>query len=543
MRSSHKFRLPFFIVGSSYLSGYVILDSASYVHPFGSFGITPWNPSTGLSLLLILMYGMKTVPLIFAAAFLASVIVRGLPVPIWLAAIEVLVVGGGYALTGWVLLYPSVRFDASLRSLRDLFILVVAGVVSSAIVASVYVALLTAGALLQPTEVVSAAMRYWVGDMIGIAIVVPFGLLALTRDQLIRRDWQTALQVLAIALALTIAVASTRNHELHLFYLLYLPITWIAVRSGLEGVSTALVLTQLGLFVALQFAPERTINMTDLQARMLILSITGLVAGALVTERQRAERELRQNQYAITRLSQLGSMGELAAAIAHEVNQPLSAAGTYSRVVAESLETESLKDASIVETARKAVAQIERAADVIKRLRALVRLGRSDMAPVSISRIVQESLDLVRPIFERANIEISVEVDRALPPVLADRIQIAQVLVNLLRNSAEAISDSGRNEGMVYVEAIRVSPQLLEIRVRDTGPGFPAEFARTAPSLFSSKKPQGLGVGLSLCRSIIEAHRGTLHIASNHKGATVSFTLHFAREQSYGRFDSSCSHR
>jgi two-component system, LuxR family, sensor kinase FixL len=296
-------------------------------------------------------------------------------------------------------------------------------------------------------------------------------------------------------------------------------------------------LTQLGLFVALQFAPDRTIDITGLQARMLILSITGLVAGALVTERQRAERELRQNQYAITRLSQLGSMGELAAAIAHEVNQPLSAAGTYSRLVAESLETESLKDASTVETAQKAVAQVERAADVIRRLRALVRLGRSDMSPVSISRIVQESLDLVRPILERANIETSVEVDRSLPPVLADRIQIEQVLVNLLRNSAEAIADSGRRVGMVYVEAIKSSPQLLEIRVRDTGPGFPAEFAGAAPSLFSSNKAQGLGVGLSLCRSIIEAHGGTLHIASNHDGALVSFTLHFAREQSYGRFN------
>jgi two-component system, LuxR family, sensor kinase FixL len=537
MGSSHKFSFPFFVVGSSYLCGYVVLDWASYVHPFGSFGITPWNPSTGLSLLLVLTYGMKTVPLIFAAPFLATIVERGLPVPIWLALIEVLVVGGGYALTGWALFFPTLRFDASLRSLRDLLILVVAGVVSSAIVASVYVALLTAGALLQPTEVMPTAMRYWVGDMIGIAIVVPFGLLALTRDQLIRPDWQSALQVLAIALALAIAVASTQNHELHLFYLLYLPITWIAVRSGLEGVSVALVLTQLGLFVALQFAPDRTIDITGLQARMLILSITGLVAGALVTERQRAERELRQNQYAITRLSQLGSMGELAAAIAHEVNQPLSAAGTYSRLVAESLETESLKDASTVETAQKAVAQVERAADVIRRLRALVRLGRSDMSPVSISRIVQESLDLVRPILERANIETSVEVDRSLPPVLADRIQIEQVLVNLLRNSAEAIADSGRRVGMVYVEAIKSSPQLLEIRVRDTGPGFPAEFAGTAPSLFSSNKAQGLGVGLSLCRSIIEAHGGTLHIASNHDGALVSFTLHFAREQSYGRFN------
>ncbi len=516
-----------------YLFGYLLLEAVSYVHPFGSFGITPWNPSTGLSFLLVLLYGRRMLPLLFLAPFLSDLIVRGLLVPIWVAVMEALIGGGGYALATLFLLRPQLRFDASLPSLRELCILMAAAIVSSAVVASAYVGFLTAANLLQPTEFTSAALRYWVGDMIGIAIVVPFGLLAVTREHLIRLDWETALQVLAIVLALAIASASARNDQLQLFYLLFLPITWIAVRSGLEGVSAALIVTQIGLFAILQFAVEQPVNITALQARMLILAITGLVAGALVTERRRVELELRQNQAAIAHLSRLGSMGELAAAIAHEVNQPLSAAGTYSRLVVESLAAETLKDRSTIETARKAAAQIERAADVIKRLRALVRLGRSDKAPVSIARILQESVDLVRPLLEGSNITISVEMENGLPPIMADRIQIEQVLINLMRNSAEAIGSSSSSGGKIALEAVKASPALLEIRVRDTGPGFPPEFTGNAPPLFSSNKADGLGVGLSLCRSIAEAHGGTLSLASSRDGALASFTLPFAGVSSH----------
>jgi two-component system, LuxR family, sensor kinase FixL len=467
-------------------------------------------------------------PLIFLAPFLSDLIVRGLPLPVWMTALAALISGGWYALALSFLLWPKTRFDPSLPSLRELTILVAAAVVSSAAVALSYAGLLTAASLLSPANFATAALRYWVGDMIGIAILVPFGLLAVTRERLIRLDWQTASQALAIIAALGVAATAGRDDRLQLFYLLFLPVTWIAVRSGLEGVSVALVVTQAGLFAALQFTPAQGGDITGLQARMLVLAVTGLVAGALVTERRRVESELRRNQAAIARLSRLGSMGGLAAAIAHEVNQPLSAAGTYSRIVAEGLEAETLSDPSLAATAQKAAAQIERAATVIRRLRALVRLGRSDMSPVCIARVVHEALDLVRPVLERSSIAISVEVENGLPPVMADRIQIEQMLINLLRNAAEAIAGSARPGGRISLEAVKTGPRLLEIRVRDTGPGFPAGLANGEPVLFASSKADGLGVGLSLCRSIAEAHGGRLRVESCTGGALASFTLPIA---------------
>jgi len=354
----------------------------------------------------------------------------------------------------------------------------------------------------------------------------------ITRERLIKPDWQAALQVAIILFALAVAVGSAEKERLQLFFLLFLPITWIAVSSGLEGVSMALLVTQIGLIAALQFFPEPMIDFTALQARMLVLTVTALVAGALVNENRRADQKLRENQAAIAKLTRLGSMAELAIAIAHEVNQPLSAAGTYSRLVTESLADETLKDPTIIITATKATAQVERAADVIKRLRALVRKDHGELSSVPLDTVIREALDRLRPILERRTIVIGVEIAPDLPPALGDRIQVEQVLFNLLRNSAEAITNATLNHGRITVQAERANAQLAQIRVIDSGPGFPAEIMR-APTLFSSTKADGLGVGLSLCRSIVEAHGGSLRIESTKNGACVSFTLPFAEASRY----------
>jgi C4-dicarboxylate-specific signal transduction histidine kinase len=261
---------------------------------------------------------------------------------------------------------------------------------------------------------------------------------------------------------------------------------------------------------------------------MLVLAVTGLVAGVLVSERRLAEAQLRANQNALSQLSRLGSMGELAATIAHEINQPLSAAKTYTGLVAESLQTESLRDASTVEMANKAAIQIGRAADVVRRLRALVRMGRSDLVPTSVTRIVQEAAALARPDLEPLNVTLKMELSSDLPPVMADRLQVEQVLVNLIRNAAESIAGAGSGKGQIMIAAELREPHLLQLSVSDSGPGFPLAFGGGAPPPLQSSKPDGLGIGLSLCRSIAEAHGGELSIRSGRDGATVAITLPIA---------------
>ena len=531
MRLSHVRSLPLLPLGVLYTCAHMVLDWLSYVHPFGAFGLTPWNPSTGFGFVLVLLLGQRTLPVLFTALLVSNLVNRGIPVPLWVAAAESLLVGAGYGLALIVLLHPSVRFDTALSSVRDLFLLLVAAVASSAVVATSYVGLLIATNLLPVPDLTTALLRYWVGDMIGIAVVTPFGLLALTRGRLIKVDWESALQIgSTISLTVWVVAVFAEHHQLQLFYLMFLPVTWIAMRWGIEGVSVALMAIQLGLVVAILVFPGRAIDVLDFQARMLILSVTGLVAGVLVSERRLAEVRLRMNQDALAQVSRLGSMGELAAAIAHEINQPLSAAGTYTGLVAESLEGETLRDPTTRGLAQKAAVQIGRAADVVRRLRTLVRLGRSDMAPTSVATIVGEAGDLARADLERQNITLRLDVAGDLPLIMADRLQIEQVLLNLIRNSVDAIAEAKAGAGQIVVAARRASPQFIELTVTDTGPGFPASFADDAPLPLTTTKPDGLGIGLSLCRSIAEAHGGNLSIRTSHTGACVGVSLVIAKE-------------
>ena len=531
MRAIRFRSLPLLPLGALYTCAHMMLDWLSYVHPFGSFGLTPWNPSTGLGFLMVLLLGQRTLPVFFAALIISNLLIRGMPVPMWVAVAESVLVGTGYGIALIALLHPSVRFDTSLSSVRDLFLFLLTLVLSSAAVASAYVSLLFIADLLPAQDVPTALLRYWVGDMIGVTVVTPFGLLAFSREPLIRLEWESVLQI-ASTLALTIWVAAVfaRHHQLQLFYLLFLPVTWIAVRSGVEGVSVALAFIQLGLVVALVLFPGGSIDVLDFQARMLVLAITGLVAGVLVSERRAAESRLRMNQAALAQVSRLGSMGELAAAIAHEINQPLSAASTYTGLVAESLEGERLRDPGTRDLAAKAVSQIRRAADVVRRLRTLVRLGHSERVPTRTMMIIGEAMDLVRADLDRDNIALRLDLEPDLPLVMADRLQIEQVLLNLIRNAAEAIIAARNGRRDIVVQARRLSPGLVELSVTDTGTGFASTFAGDVPFPLSTTKPDGLGIGLSLCRSIAEAHGGALMIRNTGSGARVSISLPVAED-------------
>jgi signal transduction histidine kinase len=517
--------LPRLVIGSAFLAGYVLLDWASYIEPFGAFGITPWNPPTGLSFVLILIFGQRFLPLIFVAPLLADIIVRRMPLPLHIELLSCLTIGAGYGFAAISLLRPRLKFDVSLSSIRDMVLLMLAAVASAAIVSALHVLLLCLAGLVPWSDYVAAALRYWVGDVIGIAVVTPFLLILLTRGRPLSFTWETAFQIAAIIAALWIVFGSLAGQQFQLFYILFLPIVWIAVRTGLEGVSAGLVLTQVGLIIALEVFATSDVNVTAFQGLMLVLTITGLAAGVLVTERRRAEFQLRLQQDAQARLARLGSMGELAAALAHEINQPLTAAGTYSRVAAQALASGGTPPAVAREAANKAVGQVERAAEVVRRLRGLIQLGRSEIAPAAVGRIVQESLELLRPEIDRHRITVREQVARDLPLVMADVLQVEQVLINLVRNSIEAIGGADVNHGSVVIEAVPGEAGLVEVRVHDNGPGFQNEQV-DAPSVpFTTTKADGLGVGLALSRSIVEAHGGRLWVGKTTAGAIVHFTL------------------
>jgi len=517
-------------VGLAYLVGYVLLDLISFVEPYAPFGITPWNPNTGLSFALVLRFGPRMVPWLFLSPVVADLANRQVMLP-WVAEIlSAATIGGGYAVALTFLKRPNVRFDPALSSMRDLALLMLVATASAAFVASSYVGLTIASGLLLPADFAPATLRYWVGDVIGILGVAPFTLFALARRRILSITMETVLQLAAIVVALVLVFGSVEERELQLFYVLFLPIVWMAVRTGTEGVSLGILLVQFGVILGVQLFPDERQELTAFQTMMLVLTATGLVAGELVAERRRAESQLRLHQESLARLGRLGSIGELAAAVAHEVNQPLMAAGTYTRLLADQIASGNTDCAAVAETAKKAVAQVDRASEVIRRLRALVRLDRSNRAPCSLESIVNETIKLCQPNLDRTNVPIRARLATDLPNVMVDMLQIEQVLVNLVRNSMEAIGGSGHAEGTIRIAAKPAGDEFVEVHVLDSGPGFPRDRIDSAFLPLSSDKAEGLGIGLPLCRSIVEAHGGRLWLEPNPEGGSVRFTLPIAKK-------------
>jgi two-component system sensor kinase FixL len=205
------------------------------------------------------------------------------------------------------------------------------------------------------------------------------------------------------------------------------------------------------------------------------------------------------------------------------------AAGTYIRLVADTISSGNIDTAEVAETARKAVSQVDRAAEVIRGLRTLVRLDRSKRAPVPFERIAKGVIDLCKPDLDQARVAAHTNLAADLPPVMVDVLQLEQTLLNLVRNSIEAISDCGGTGGSIWIEARRANDDFIEVHVLDSGPGFSLERIEIGFLPLSSSKSYGLGVGLSLCKSILEAHGGRLWLEPCHHGASVHFTLPIAK--------------
>jgi two-component system, LuxR family, sensor kinase FixL len=503
-------------IGIAYLVVFVLLDWISYVEPVAPFAVSPWNPGTGVSIALILIFGARMIPFLFIAPF-AALVVRQLPLPLIIEVWAALLIGGVYAAAGLFLLHPKLRFDRALQSLRDLLILVIVTSLAAGLVAAGYVGSLVVAGLMPAADFVWDVLRYSVGDVIGIAAVTPFALILWKRRSVLRISAESLLQVAAIFAALTLVFGYGR------FYVVFLPIIWMAVRTGIEGASVGVLITELGLVLGLQLFPAAAPDLSAFQGLLLALALSGLAAGVLVTERNRTETQLRLHQESLARLARLGSVGELAAVIAHEINQPLMAAGTYTRLVADAIRSGQPDVDAVAETAKKAVAQVERAASVVAHLRALVRLDRSNRAACRVDHIVRKTIDLCRPDLDRLKLSVGTSVAADLPPVMVDRLQIEQVLLNLMRNSIEAIGQPER--GLIAVEAVVAGADFVEIRVRDSGSGFPPDLLANPFLPFFSTKKNGLGIGLLLCRSIVEAHGGRIWVNADSPGAAVLFTL------------------
>ena len=244
-----------------------------------------------------------------------------------------------------------------------------------------------------------------------------------------------------------------------------------------------------------------------------------------VTERIRSEEEARQRQAELTRVARLITLGEMATGLAHELNQPLAAIVNYLQAGVQGLRSGA--DAErLQEDLRLAGAQAKRAGEIIDQIRQFVSREKPHRERVNLNRLIGETLELLRGEIRQYRVRVAFDLDDDLPEAWAERVQITQVLVNLLRNALEAMNAVKITDRRITIATRRAEEDILQVSVSDTGVGLPPQADARLFERFYTTKADGMGMGLSIARSIVEKHGGRLWTAPNQPAGTIfSFSL------------------
>jgi signal transduction histidine kinase len=618
---------------SLFAAAYTALAGLSQALSRGTLALPPWNPAPALLVVPFLLFGRRFLPVALLAEFVSIVLGRGAHIPMIAPAQQIgdLAVYGGAA---WLLRHK-IMIDPNLRSFDAVFrfLAVASGaalIMSGLYALSLWVEGRAASGLAIPGQ------RFWLADMIGLLVGGPFLLLhrGLPRQWGLLAKlwrWEVLAQIMAIAGVFWLIFPRTVGSR---FYPMFIPLVWIAARGGLAGVVVALLAIESSFIAAIALLDLAANQMVKLQILMLTLSITGLLLGAVISERERAralvaagearlkaiidmapdgmliadlagrvtmvnrqfeilsgrsadelfghpldlllpraephasaqsllqagdgrpipveistseltigseramvaavrditrrrqaEADLDRRRSAMEHASRSSLTGELSAVLAHELNQPLVAIVNFTeasrRILADPADHSRIPLA--LELIAKAAAQAERAGQVIRRLRAFFVNSAPASAPIAVIEMVQEVLLLMAEETARrgAAIELTIAEDLC---VHVDKLQIQQVLVNLLRNSLDALSEV--QAPLVRIAADEDVPGMIRVALSDNGPGFDREISARLFTPFTTTRSFGMGLGLSISRSIIEAHGGRLWAGDkSDEGALLYFTL------------------
>jgi C4-dicarboxylate-specific signal transduction histidine kinase len=286
------------------------------------------------------------------------------------------------------------------------------------------------------------------------------------------------------------------------------------------------------IFTAHGSVHEAQVN-ASLDQTNLALAVAGITfiilafaSVASLFERKRAEEALRQAQANLAHVSRVMTLGELTASISHEVNQPLAAVVTNGQICLRLLALETPRPDEMRATVERIVRDANRASEVIQRIRALAKKTEPQMVSLDLNDVIREAVLLMQRDVLSHGMSLRTELASALPPVLGDRVQLQQVVINLLINGVEAMAPVTDRPREILIRSQQHEAGQVHVAVLDSGIGVDSETAERLFSAFFTTKPSGMGMGLSISRSIIRAHGGRLWVSPNpDHGAAFQFTV------------------
>lgn len=507
------------------LVAYLVLEWFSFLHQFRGLPVSPWNPGLGVVFAFMLVRGLSYGWLLFAALLLSEVVLLK-PDTVWYIVVVISAISAlGYTIFA-ALIRLVIAEPIEIDRTRDVIWLAIGGTAGAFIISLVLSFLFVPG----EREQQGILLQMFIGDAVGIVVMGPLTL------RLMQADFHTWLytesrsrlaEILLHVLALGVTLAIISQEGVGGYYLLFVPIVITAVRFGFDGACVAVATVHFALGAMLHIQGADVGIFFDFQTSLLALTMAGLFVGAEVNARKRSEKLVKQAEAEIVemraaaaRTGRLVLVESMGSSLAHEINQPMTAARAH------------LRSAQVLLTAKKpdyeraesnlgtAIAQIDHAANVLKRMREFLKRRHLTRTDVTVKELFEETLLLTRGMASR-HTRIDVDKKQGNLRVYVDRVQIQQVFLNLIRNALESLESTPPVRGRVHISASRQShPERVEFVVRDNGPGVAEERRHNLFEPMQTTKEQGLGLGLAICVTIVEAHGGRIWLERAGPGDT-----------------------
>jgi two-component system sensor kinase FixL len=493
-----------------YLVAYFGLNLLIAHRALNGTAITLWSPDNALSVMLI-MESSAFAPLVWATQIVADLFINHTRQSTAAIVAADSALAAGYVAMAAIL---SRGFGVTARAMqpRDLIALMAVAPMGAALTGLVYCSALWLVGEIRGPEFAGLFSGFWIGDAAAMSVLIPAtGAIArLATTRFVRKaDFAYSALTLCAALAflmLVIGFSASSPERRYLFNLLYLPIIMLGLKFGYDAGAATLLFVQLFLLAALDYFQVPASQFGAYQVMMFVLAVAGQALGATISEWESATSRLRSQQAELAKVSERATNSMLAAAMAHEISQPLSAIAGYVHGARRLVEADAGRDKALGALA-KAEAEAARARAIVERLRDFVAAGTIAREAVDLDRLIEQQVRLGGDAARARTVTLKRVGDR-LEALHAnvDRVGVEQALNNLVVNAIEA-APAGVGEVCISLSRDGATARLA---VEDNGPGVAAEIAGTLFEPFETTKPRGMGLGLPLAREIARRHGGDL---------------------------------